>query len=202
MNDINIFKYTVELEDSIWENFTDIYERTVNPDDREPVDLYKKSLNSGASELYLLTLNGELIGFYLIDVHSLFNMLNHLSIIVKQRRRGYALELLQHLKEKSTLENKYIIVETLFNPRPIFKEVGFKELKMNFYAPSFVVPGKLFNFRLLIWGYHFFKLHVTYEQMVDIVKDIYSVTHYLDDNDEIVKKSISTIKNPLELIDL
>jgi len=202
MDDIEIFKYTNSLDVSVWITFADIYERTVNPDDRDPIEVYEKAINTGESELFLISLNKELIGFYLIDVHSVFNMLNHISILSKYRRRGYASELLHHLKGKSTLENKYIIVETTFMPLHIYKEVGFKKLKMNFYVPSFVVNGKVFNFSLLMWGYNFFKLHVTYEQMVQIIKDIYAISYYLEEDDEIVKKTLNTVSNPPELHDL
>jgi len=194
MNKLKVVKFSF-FDKTYWSGFIKSYENNINPDDADPIDIYIKAIEIGESELYLLIKDDEVIGFYLIDVHEDFNMLNHIAINRKHRKNRYAIDLISHLKGISLCESKFIVVEVMDFYKKLYTKIGFRELKIDFYVPHF---GRetIGRYNLMLWNSHNSDFDNNYKIVKKAIEKIYEISYYIDKNDPIVLKTLATLNNP------
>ena len=192
MKHLSIVKATL-FEGRKWKEFLKIYKNSFKAEELDPISLYKKALQRDESRLYYLLFGSKVIGFYIIDVHDNFDMLNHIAITKEFRSQGLSKILMHHYMQTATKACKFTVVEANDKLVTYYKNFGFFSLEVEYFIPSFRNPEHFLRYNLLCAPKDHPKLPLSKETLKAFLLEIYDICYYLDENSPLVKRVLKSL---------
>ena len=192
MKHLSIEKATL-FEGRKWKEFLKIYRSSFKVEELDPIPLYKEALQKDESRLYYLLFGSKVIGFYIIDVHDNFDMLNHIAITKEFRSQGLSKILMHHYMQTAATTGKFTVVEASDRLVSYYKRFGFFSLDVEYLIPSFKNPEHFLHYNLLCAPKNHPKIPLSKEEFKAFLLDIYDICYYLDKNAPLVKKVLKSL---------
>ena len=192
MKHLSIEKATL-FEGRQWKEFLKIYRSSFKAEELDPISIYKEALQKDESRLHYLLFGSKVIGFYIIDVHENFDMLNHIAIAKEFRSQGLSNILMHHYMQTAATTGKFTVVEASDRLVAYYKRFGFFSLDVEYLIPSFTNPKHYLRYNLLCAPKDHPKLPISKKALKMFLLDIYDICYYLDEDSPLVKKVLKSL---------
>lgn len=119
----------------------DIYTQAFIEQEREPTATVLKRLKQNRYQLYVYLLYGECVGFYIFDLHPIYEyaVLTFLAVEKKHRGKAIGTKLCQDAIERfnEEIEKKALFIEAKEQPSKLYRRLGFKKVPIEYKVPVY-----------------------------------------------------------------
>ncbi len=175
----------IDLKENLhlFNEFVNIYEDSFEPNEQESKESILNRVKSGFYKLIALKKDGQIVGFYILDLVKPFVVVMYIAVEKNQRGKGLGSEMIEQIKEYfSSLDGYFwLLIEAKHKQSLLYERFGFKKLDFFYAIPSFDKSDDIVKMNLLLMQK---EKNITQEKLRFIIHQIFTQGYRLQENDE------------------